>query len=237
MDLREIDVLGNAIGKHWYYASKAGAMRSFLGDTPCNKILDVGAGSGFFSQQLLASTGASEAWCVDTSYECESETRVGGKVIRYLRSVDPVDADLVLLMDVLEHVDVDARLLADYVDKVPRGSRFLITVPAFQWLWSGHDDFLGHKRRYTLAQVERLVRSTGLEIENSSYYFGLVLPIAAVLRLLERLRRDPGEPKSQLRQHPGIINRLLKLLCSLEMVFLRPNRLAGLTIFCVAHKR
>ncbi|MEX4005360.1 class I SAM-dependent methyltransferase [Paraburkholderia sp. EG285A] len=236
MDLKEVDALGPEVGAHWYYASKARAMRRFLGTSSGTRVLDVGAGSGFFSKHLLAHAGAQEAWCVDISYEAESEAREAGKVIRYLRAVEPVDADLVLLMDVLEHVDDDAGLLREYAAKVPAGGRFLVTVPAFQCLWSAHDTFLGHKRRYTLAQLERTVRSAGLEIEHSAYYFGLVLPIAAALRLAQRSHQQGQAPKSQMRAHHPLVNRILKSLCSMELPLLRFNRVGGLTIFCVARK-
>jgi hypothetical protein len=49
MDLKELDVLGADVGDHWYYASKARAIRRFLGSPDASRILDVGAGSGFFS--------------------------------------------------------------------------------------------------------------------------------------------------------------------------------------------
>lgn len=236
MDLKEIDVLGPEVGAHWYYASKARAMRRFLGTPPGARVLDVGAGSGFFSKYLLAHAGAQEAWCVDISYPADSEAREAGKPIRYLRTVEPVDANLVLLMDVLEHVDDDAGLLREYAAKVPSGGRFLITVPAFQCLWSTHDTFLGHKRRYTLGQLERTVRSAGLEIEHSAYYFGLVLPIAAALRLAERTHRPANAPKSQMHAHHPFVNRVLQSLCSTELALMRFNRIGGLTIFCVARK-
>jgi 2-polyprenyl-3-methyl-5-hydroxy-6-metoxy-1,4-benzoquinol methylase len=235
MDLKETDILGSSIDQHWYYASKAAATMRLLGTTPYKRILDVGAGSGFFSHHLLTHSSASEAWCVDISYDADSDATTGGKPVHYRRNIDAVDADLVLLMDVLEHVDDDVGLLKAYVEKVPSGSRFLITVPAFQFLWSGHDDFLEHKRRYTLAQLEAVVRNTGLTVKQGAYYFGLVFPIAATLRLLPK-GAQPSPPRSQLKQHHPLVNTILKTLCSVELPFMGANRLAGLTVFVLAQK-
>ncbi|POA29336.1 MULTISPECIES: methyltransferase domain-containing protein [unclassified Pseudomonas] len=235
MDLKEIDILGSSIGQHWYYCSKAAAMTRLLGDTPVKRILDIGAGSGFFTQHLLARTTATEAWCVDISYEADSDTTTAGKPLHYRRSIDSVDTDLVLLMDVLEHVDDDVGLLKAYVDKVPSRSRFLMTVPAFRFLWSGHDEFLEHKRRYTLPQLETVARDAGLTVMQGVYYFGLVFPIAATLRLLPT-GAQPSAPRSQLKRHHPLVNTLLKTLCTLELPFMRVNRLAGLTVFCLARK-
>ncbi|MFY0730156.1 class I SAM-dependent methyltransferase [Pseudomonas sp. NFX15] len=235
MDLKETDILGDSIGEHWYYCSKAAATRRLLGDAPITRILDVGAGSGFFTHHLLAHTDAREAWCVDISYPADSSASTAGKPVHYRRRVATVDADLVLLMDVLEHVDDDLGLLKTYVDSVPSGSRFLMTVPAFQFLWSSHDDFLEHKRRYTLNQCETLARNAGLSVQRGAYYFGAVFPIAAALRLLPQ-GPQASAPRSQLKRHHPLVNRVLKTLCALELPLMGRNRLAGLSVFVLAQK-
>ncbi|MDR6609513.1 methyltransferase domain-containing protein [Pseudomonas synxantha] len=235
MDLKETAILGDNIGEHWYYCSKAAATRRLLGDAPIKRILDVGAGSGFFTHHLLTHTEAREAWCVDISYIADSSATTAGKPVHYRRGIETVDADLVLLMDVLEHVDDDLGLLKAYVDTVPSGSRFLMTVPAFQFLWSGHDDFLEHKRRYTLAQFETLARNAGLTVQRGAYYFGAVFPIAAALRLLPHGRQGSA-PRSQLKRHHPLVNTVLKTLCKLELPLMGMNRLAGLSVFVLARK-
>ena len=237
MDLKETDILGDSINTHWYYRSKARAMTRLLSGITPSTILDVGAGSGFFSRQLLASTAAREGWCVDISYLADSDTLEAGKPVHFRRSVDRLDADLVLLMDVLEHVDDDVALLAEYVHKVPSGTHFLISVPAFQFLWSDHDVFLEHKRRYRLSQIEQVVTQAGLTLQRSSYYFSAVFPLAAGIRLLNNLtRRGEHQPRSQLTQHHPWVNSILTALSTAELPLLGRNRLAGLTAFCVARK-
>ena len=52
-----------------------------------------------------------------------------------------------MIADVLEHVDDDLALLRQYAAKLGEGGRIVITVPAFSFLWSGHDVFLEHRRR------------------------------------------------------------------------------------------
>lgn len=236
MDLKEIDILGNGIQDHWYYASKAKAMMRMIADCNARTILDIGAGSGFFSRHLLDHTAATASWCVDTSYEHEHDERDGsGKTLHFRRSVDRIDADLMLLMDVLEHVDDDLGLLSTYVDKVPSGCNVLITVPAFDFMWSGHDDYLEHKRRYTLPQMESVVRQAGLHIERGCYFFGSVFPLAAATRAAGKTQ-TPGPPRSQLRMHSPGINSLLKGLCAAELPVFKHNRLGGLSVFVHARK-
>jgi len=236
MDLRETDILGDSIAKHWYYLSKAGALRRLLDGKRFSTVLDVGAGSGFFSRHLLSEGFSDEAWCVDISYLKDFDSLEAGKPVHFRMHVDKVNADLVLLMDVLEHVDDAVSLLSDYVEKVPMGARFVLSVPAFQFLWSDHDVFLEHRRRYQLKEVEEVARNAGLTVVKGAYYFGAVLPIA----MLQRLRlfpRDKNMPaKSQLSMHHPFVNGILASICQLELPFITCNRLAGLTAFCVAEK-
>lgn len=237
MDLKEEDILGEAISGHWYYRSKASALLDYVKKLNPQSVLDVGAGSGFFSKELLEKTEAKEALCIDTSYPSERNELVAGKPVRYCTRSGPIDADLVLMMDVLEHVDSDIGLLSEYVDKVSSGAHFLVTVPAFSFLWSGHDVFLGHKRRYTLKEIEKVVENSGLKVERGSYFFGLVFPLAVVLRLLDGIFRSQSHPpRSQLKKHHPITNATLMSICTVDRLFLRINRLAGLTSFCLARK-
>ena len=237
MDLKEGNILGSSIHGHWYYHSKAKAMVKLLKGVQPRKILDVGSGSAFFSRYLLAHTQAKECWCVDISYLSDSIEIVDGKKINFQREIDAVDVNLVLLMDVLEHVDDDIGLLKAYMAKVPTGTKFLISVPAFQFLWSQHDIFLEHKRRYSLAQIELVAKKAGLKNIEGTYYFSLVFPIAIAIRLISKIFYGTSNvPKSQLKKHNWLVNKFLALLCKAELLLITRNRLAGLTAFCIAEK-
>jgi SAM-dependent methyltransferase len=233
MDLKEEDILGTGIGRHWYYRSKAAALRRMVGGLAPRRILDVGAGSGFFSRQLLAEAGAQSALCVDIGYASDRDDSEGGKPVLYRRDTGPTDCDLVLMMDVLEHVDDDRSLLRHYAAKVPAGAHFLVTVPAFRFLWSGHDVFLEHKRRYRLGEIETAMRDAGLQVVRGAYYFGFVFPLAAAVRVATR---GAPEPKSSLRSHGALTNGILTAVCAAELPLLPINRLAGLSAFVLARK-
>jgi SAM-dependent methyltransferase len=235
VDLKEQAILGDAIGAHWYYRAKAAAVGRMLRGLPATELLDVGAGSGFFARSLLQGSAIAAATCVDPGYDDEHDELVGGKPLRLRRDVAHTAADLVLLMDVIEHVDDDVGLVRDCVRKVPRGARFLVTAPAFQALWSAHDVFLEHRRRYTLPGVEAVLRAAGLSVERGCYFYGALFPLAAATRLLGRLRRG-AEPRSQMRSIGALPNTVLLWACRAELPFFRANRLAGLTAMVLAAK-
>lgn len=232
MDLKETGILEDSAPDHWYYVSKAKAVIRLAGGDAGGVLLDVGAGSGWFSKYFLENTDVTEAWCVDVNYGGDWDGAHAGKAIRYRRSLDRTGAGLVLLMDVLEHVDDDSGLLGLWAGRVPEGALFAVTVPAFSFLWSGHDVFLEHKRRYTLRELEKTVRGSGLEVLGGCYYFGLVFPLAAAMRLAA----GSGEPRSQMKKHHPAVNGALKMICGLELPLMKFNRLAGLSAFCLARK-
>jgi 2-polyprenyl-3-methyl-5-hydroxy-6-metoxy-1,4-benzoquinol methylase len=233
MDLKEEDILGSDIDRHWYYRSKAAALRRMVGPLRPQRLLDVGAGSGFFSRHLLTETGAQSALCVDVGYQSDREERVDGKPVLFRRDCGITDCDLVLMMDVLEHVDNDAGLVRHYAAKVLSGAHFLVTVPAFRFLWSGHDVFLEHKRRYMLGEIEQTMRDAGLDVVKGAYYFGLIFPLAAAVRLATR---SDAQPRSALKQHGALTNSLLAAACALELPLFPLNRVAGLSAFVLARK-
>ena len=125
-------------------------------------------------------------------------------------------------------------MLRHYANKVPAGTHFVVTVPAFQFLWSGHDVFLEHKRRYRLEGIEQVVREAGLEVTRGRYYFALVFPLAAAVRLAARATDGP---RSSLARHGALANTLLTIVCAAELPLLSINRMAGLSAFVVAKTR
>jgi SAM-dependent methyltransferase len=236
MDLKEVGLLDGDEGQHWYYASKARALRRCLADRPPERILDVGAGSGFFSRMLLRTTAAKGAICVDPGYEREWSEIEAGKPIAFRQSSLVNDADVVLLMDVIEHVDDDVGLIRSYAETARAGTRFVVSVPAFSWLWSRHDDFLGHRRRYTLNHALRVLSDAGLSPVEGFYFFAALFPAISAQRLWQRLRSSRQIPKSDLRRHHPLTNSLLAGICLVESAVARHNRAFGLTAFGVAEK-
>jgi SAM-dependent methyltransferase len=237
MDIKETEILGADAGSHWYYRSKAEAVERCLRGVAFDTVLDVGAGSGYFSRHLLAHSDAQAAYCVDPNYSHEWQESVAGKPLVFLRDTEAISANLVLLMDVMEHVDDDVALLREYARKSLPSASFLISVPAFQWLWSAHDDFLGHRRRYTLSHLENVVRAAGLEVVSGNYYYGAIFPIAAAVRLLRRGKAKGAPVTSDLRPHSPPVNSILFALCHGELAIMKRNRLFGLTVFCLARRR
>ncbi|KPF66937.1 methyltransferase [alpha proteobacterium AAP81b] len=237
MDLKEEHLLGDQVNSHWYYQAKLDALTAMVKGVPATEILDIGAGSGYFSKALLTRTAATRATCVDLGYPADRDETVAGKPIAFRTSLDRSAADLVLMMDVIEHVEDDVGLVADYVGKVAAGTRFVVTVPAFMWLWSGHDVFLEHYRRYTLAGIEAVLAKAGLTIEKGAYFYGAVLPLVAGVRLAKQLTAPNAAPESDMRRYSPLVNSLLYGVCKAEVAVMGLNRLGGTSALVRAVKR
>lgn len=240
MDVKEEAILGSDLQDHWYYVSKGRALRALLRDRKFQEVLDVGAGSGIFSRQLLEAGICDRAMCVDPAYSKEYTESFNGHDLSFVRSVDTQTQDLVLLMDVLEHVEDDAHLLKQYTESLTPDGLVAITVPAFQFLWSGHDVFLEHYRRYTRSMLNEVVAAADLELIRSRYFFGLLFPAVAAVRLANarRLRNREVEAKSSLKRHGRVVNSMLTLIHSVERRLIFPvNTVAGLTLFCLARPK
>jgi 2-polyprenyl-3-methyl-5-hydroxy-6-metoxy-1,4-benzoquinol methylase len=113
MDLKEEHLLGDMVNSHWYYRAKLAALLDVVSDIKVTKVLDVGAGSGYFSKALLAGTPAKSALCVDLGYDADRDEQVAGKPLAFRNRLEKSDADLVLMMDVIEHVEDDVGIVRD----------------------------------------------------------------------------------------------------------------------------
>jgi len=236
LDLKELEQIDSGGLKHWYYRSKFFALKHLLKNIKPLEILDVGAGSGIFSKMLLMNDFCRSACCLDTGYEYDSAEFVNGKKIKYVKGIDLITQDLVLFMDVIEHVHDDVVFLKEYVNKMPEGCYTLISVPAFMFIWSKHDTFLNHQRRYSRAQLEKVVRESGLDIIDIRFFFGLIFPIAACLRIISRFN-NKEEMKSDLSPcHPALNSSLIHIHALESKTLFRINSLFGLSIFCLARR-
>jgi hypothetical protein len=98
----------------------------------------------------------------------------------------------IILMDVLEHIYDDTNFLKEILLKAPTGSFLFITVPSFQFLFSNHDVYLKHHRRYNRKQLLALIDSHNLYVEKCHYFYASLF----FVRLISLLFKKP-DPQHQ----------------------------------------
>jgi len=156
------------------------------------RVLDVGAGDGYLGRLLLERMPAgSSVDCVDPNYTDADLRRFGEpptEGLRFARARPPGLYDLVLLLDVIEHVADDRAFLDEIVQaSVAAGGTVLVSVPAWDLLYSQHDVELKHFRRYSPARCRALLETAGLEIIRSGGLFHTLLVPRVAQRVAEAL--------------------------------------------------
>ncbi len=192
MDLSE---RGSAATRHPWEVARFRAYRDILRDhgaLGARRVLDVGAGDGWFSEALLAELPSVEAVvCWDINY---NELELSTADQRLVRTTVPPEPgfDLVLVLDVLEHIADPVGFIDEQLRPLAApGTHALVAVPAHPWLFGEHDRALGHERRYRPAELRAQVGRWIDVIEHGPLFTSLVPPRAAGVAI-ERARRSGG---------------------------------------------
>lgn len=143
--------------------------------------------------------------------------------------------DLIVLLDVLEHVEADRESLESLARLLKPGGLLLLTVPAFPFLWSGHDVRHHHFRRYRRAELDLLLKAAGLRTRRLSYYNFWLFPLVALVRLC-RSRTRPERSDDEELPMP-LANGFLRHIFSSEALLLsRMNLPFGVSLLALAEK-
>ena len=212
MEAREIDEMRRLEDRHWWFVGKRLLVAALLGDTLTRsglRVLDVGCGTG----GVLAGLGGGiRPFGVDRSTLALAHCRARGLTAVACSSAGDLpfaagSFDVVMLLDVLEHFADEQRLLAEIRRLVRTGGRVLVSVPAFQFLWSQHDAVLHHIRRYRAGQLRRVLEQGRFTIERLTYTNAVAFPPAVLVRgILQRFGLMAGEGGTDFREHGALVN-------------------------------
>lgn len=226
--------------RHWWYAGRRkvldGAIAA-LGLPAHARILDAGCGSGRNMVELARFGAVTGVELSDTSVELARARNAGevveGSVLEMPFAEDSFD--LAVSLDVIEHLEDDLGALRELRRTVAPGGQLLVTVPAYQWLWSGHDEINHHHRRYTRRSLQRAAEQAGWRQTRTTYFNSLLLPAAILLRVLDRFSRKTTESSLDLWIPPHPLNTALEQPLNLEAALIaRGGRIpAGLSLMAV----
>lgn len=185
--------------RHPWETARAEAIRNLVArlDLRAPRVLDVGCGDGFLISELRSHFELREAVAQDVHLTPELARELGRPGVEFVQELDQIRGrrfELVLLLDVLEHVrDPIALLTRLWREHLAAGGWVLITVPAFQALFSAHDRSLKHEKRYSRSEIVALAQEAGLDVHASGYLFASLLVPRVFTKLRERIMPPPAD--------------------------------------------
>jgi SAM-dependent methyltransferase len=226
--------------RHWWYRGRRRVLERVIAGLrlPSRaRILDAGCGSGRNMVELARHGPVTGVELSETSAQLararETGEVVSGSVLEMPFAGDSFE--LAVCLDVIEHLDDDLGALRELRRVVAPGGSLLVTVPAYPWLWSGHDEVNHHRRRYTQRSLRAVAERAGWQQTRTSHFNSLLLPIAILLRILDRFSRKTTESSLDLWVPPQPFNWLLERPMLMEAALIgRGGRIpAGLSLLAV----
>jgi SAM-dependent methyltransferase len=241
-----LNTLSGAGGEGFWLDARADAVGQLLREASIGKIWEVGAGSGAMAKRLPRY--GVEVVSVEPLPEGALEiAHLGSEVFcGTLQDLALPSGSLpaVGLFDVLEHIEDPLPLLDEVARVLVPGGTLVVTVPAYQWLWSAEDEALGHFRRYSAKTLDALLVRSQFSVLSMRYCFASLVPAAALLRALPYhlgRRRTSDEVLIGIGTslNPAAkLNRFAQRVLALEAKASRHVPLPfGLSVLAVAHNR
>ena len=224
--------------RHWWYCARrdvvAALIRRVVRPQANAAILEIGCGTGH-NFPMLSQFGHVDALELDDQARSIAEKRLGRSIMSAplpeLAGVPERHYDLVGAFDVIEHIDDDRASIASIAERLKRGGKFVMTVPAHQWMWSAHDTVNHHKRRYSKRRLAQLIEGSPLKLDAVGYFNSLLFPVAIAERMASKaLGKDGGD----LALPPAPLNAALKRTFAAERHLIgRVPLPPGLSLFAV----
>lgn len=225
---------------HWWFRGRARVIRSFMDSLIKEnnlEILDIGSGFGALHPVL-------RKWGKVDALEPYPEAHEYLKIFNdgdihtigdFPEHYPSKQYDLVTLFDVLEHIEDDKKALSVISEKLLNvKGRLVITVPAYQWLWTERDTLNRHFRRYDRKGLLRILSEAGFAKVRVSYFMTFLFPLALLQRILLMLTKS-GEEDMRIKNRK--INFLFSRIFGAEGRWIgKMNLPFGLSLIAVAEK-
>ncbi|MBV8949133.1 MAG: class I SAM-dependent methyltransferase [Solirubrobacterales bacterium] len=242
MDQRLMNAMLELDDRHWWYRGRRRIIRAELDRLPVRagaRVLDAGCGSGRTLEEL-GRYGEVSGIELDPGAAEMAQGRGCGEVrVGRLEELPWADGyfDLITCLDVIEHTPDDRATLSELRRVCKPGGFLVVTVPAYQGLWSTHDVANHHYRRYSRPRLREAALDAGWRVRRMTSFNGLLLAPAAAVRVAERrrLRQPNSDYKPELTLGPEWLNAVLEQPLRLEARWLGRGRTmpAGLSLLAV----
>ncbi|MGD0756514.1 MAG: class I SAM-dependent methyltransferase [Bacteroidales bacterium] len=247
MEPNQYKYMFDSENRHWWYV---GNHENFINILKRNnilkkgvKILDAGCGTGRWLQILKSSFEISETGIDNNNIAIEySKTR--GNMNLLMGDINNCifqesSFDLITSFDVVSSQGVNENIaIRNFYTYLKNEGYLLLTVPAFQFLYSKHDKVVYMKRRYLKKQIKVLLENNKLEIVKISYCVSLLFPLAVITRIFNKIFSSEDIEHNEVEMPPKVINRLFLMVMRIENYLLKYMSFPfGLSVLVLAKKK
>jgi len=241
---------------HCWYKARRDILIKLLEKYPKNsKILDIGCSGGPLISSLNK-IGFNNIYGIDISEEAIKICEKRGLRNVLLMRGEKIDFkneefDVIIASDILEHVKDENIALKEWRRILRRNGKMIVFVPAFNFLWSSHDEQNHHYRRYSKATLAKSLKEADFSIERASYWnLSLFFP-TFLIRMAQKIinpksrpwirdsrsRKESGQKNDQLRTLSPLFDNLIFKILKLENWMLKKiNFPFGVSVFAVVRK-
>lgn len=234
MDLIECN---NIINRHPWELSRVESLIKEINKYEINgDVLDIGCGDSYFDYELLKKNkNINKLYGIDiyAKEEIKDEKYI---VINDYKKLKNKKFDAIIMCDVIEHIENDSDFLENTVKKLlKKDGKIIITVPAYQSLFSKHDEELRHYRRYNIKMIKELCDKTSFKIKKFHYFYALLLLPRVVTKTLNK----DNKANNWKYNESHIITKIIKWVLNADyFICKKMNKLSfGLSLFIVIEKK
>jgi len=218
---------------HWWFVERRQLLRNWARHiSKDSKVIDVGAGAGRQALLIKNEFGVDITALESSDFGFLACQKLGLHTIQADATEMPCESEsisAIIAMDVLEHINLDSTALTEFHRILEKGGKVFITVPAFNFLWSAHDEAVSHFRRYSKKELQEKVVSANFQIDKIRYWNSLMFPMAVLQRMLFQRSADLNVPS-------WLINTVCLRVIRMERTSRLMGYLPGTSIIMEAHK-
>lgn len=225
-------------------------LKEIVKQKPDTHILDLGCGDAYVAQQLSNTFSKASFYCVDIAFTSDmidsiSKTVKENPITLYsslhsFKEKNQRKVDVVLLLDVIEHIEDEISFLQGLANSgvIDENTKIIISVPAFQFLFSNHDIYLKHFRRYNVELLNKHLNKAGFESIKVGYFFFTLLLIRVIQKIFRQNRSVDKEKGIGAYQSKGVYDRVVVKVLYLDFLIgkffrLFRIRIPGLSCFSI----
>ncbi len=240
MKQKEIEKLHNLDDSNWWLKARRNLLLKIMPEK-IKTVFEIGAGTGRTLEMLKEKGFSVEG--LDSSKNAVKFAQRKGIELKHSAIENfyfVKKYDLVLLLDVLEHLEEDSEALKQISKSVEENKFIFLTVPAFQFLFGPHDKLLYHFRRYNKNQIKFMLELNGFKVEKISYWnFFLFFPSVSIKLFKKFFYKNHSKAESDLNELFEPLNSVLYYILKFENFLISKgiNFPFGTSIVCLARKK